>query len=98
MKNFIKEFIKQRKIKKAQMTTSNYGDFKVECIYHDNFIKLMNTVTLMKINERLDSIPEVYTLDTEWRTTVKGENLSLNSRSILSKNLYYIKYMKQIII
>lgn len=98
MKNFIKEFFRQRKIKKAQNSISNYGEFKVECVYHDHFIKLMNTVIFVKNNERLDSIPEVYASDTECKTSIKGEQLSLNSRTnglIKESVLYKIHEEKQ---
>lgn len=95
--NFIKRFILKRKANKLSKKFLNYGEFSVECIYHDHFVKIMNNIIQMKNNQDLLKVQEVFTHDDKVKTNTKNEDLNLHARTGLFKTtvLYSIYQLVQ---
>jgi hypothetical protein len=78
MRNIFKELIRKRKIKENNSKVTNYGKFSIECVYHNNFIKIMNDILLMDQNQSLLQNPDIYNMDQVKKTVVKNEEVLLN--------------------
>lgn len=85
MKNIFKEFFKKRKELKAQRSVSNYGDISIECIYHDDFIRIMDIFHALENGTTVSRGSDIYSTETSVETSVKGETLTLNSSGSIFK-------------
>lgn len=86
----LKRLFRKRKLSKIYEYDAEYGEYSIACIYHDNFIKLQNTILTVLEEPNTIEIPEVYSIENLVSTKVKGETVSLNrSNGIFKESVLY---------
>lgn len=82
----IRKIFNKRKKNRLYKNSNKYGNYTVECIYHDDFIRLHNSVISLFREPNIITIPEVYSKEEKVKTYTKKETINLNRTNNLFKS------------
>lgn len=88
-KSFLSIIDKKSKKRKNNKKINNRS-IKVECIYHDNFIKIMNAIIELEGNNKYTTkIPEILDIERTQKSRIKGEEVRLSSNMYIKDSVLY---------